>query len=140
MRIPPTTATRRTWDPTSMRAPARKVGALGCRPPPVVASNPRSSAITRVCRGCQRTSAATMPRMKNSALLLVVSLLGACTAAPQPVNPDSMLHSLVEEYFDAQLELSPMSATAIGDYRFDDRLDESAGFREKALGIERAFL
>jgi len=35
-----------------------------------------------------------------------------------------------------------MNATAIGDARYDDRLDESTspGFREKQLGIERAFL
>ena len=35
-----------------------------------------------------------------------------------------------------------MNATAIGDSRYDDRLDESTspGFREKAFGIERAFL
>ena len=35
-----------------------------------------------------------------------------------------------------------MNATAIGDTRYDDRLDESTspGFREKQLGIERAFL
>ena len=35
----------------------------------------------------------------------------------------------------AQLELSPMNATAIGDARFDDRLDEatSPGYREKSL-------
>ena len=55
---------------------------------------------------------------------------------------DAELNSLVEEYFDSQLELSPMNATAIGDSRYDDRLDEttSPGFREKALGIQRAFL
>jgi uncharacterized protein (DUF885 family) len=52
------------------------------------------------------------------------------------------LNSLVEEYFERQLELSPMNATAIGDPRYDDRLDDSTspGFREKALGLERAFL
>ena len=35
-----------------------------------------------------------------------------------------------------------MNATAIGDSRYDDRLDESTspGFREKVFGIERAFL
>ena len=35
-----------------------------------------------------------------------------------------------------------MNATSIGDSRYDDRLDDSTspGFREKAFGIERAFL
>ena len=52
------------------------------------------------------------------------------------------MNALAEEYFERQLELSPMNATSIGDYRFDDRLDESTspGFQEKAFGIERAFL
>ncbi len=81
--------------------------------------------------------------MKRPAVLLASVLIGAC--ATNPVirsGPDAQLHALVEEYFDSQLELLPMSATAIGDYRFDDRLDEttSPGFREKALAMQRAFL
>ena len=49
---------------------------------------------------------------------------------------------LVEEYFERQLELSPMAATAIGDTRYDDRLDEttSAGFRERQSALDQAFL
>src|SRR6187551_2384951 len=80
--------------------------------------------------------------MKNFSTLLAAVALSACTAGPDVKSPDAALHALVEEYFDRQLELSPMSATAIGDTRFDDRLDESTspGFREKSLGIERAYL
>jgi len=80
--------------------------------------------------------------MKMPSVLLAAAALAACTAAPPTTSPDAALTALVEEYFDSQLELSPMSATAIGDPRFDDRLDESTspGFREKSLGIERAFL
>jgi uncharacterized protein (DUF885 family) len=61
---------------------------------------------------------------------------------PPSTSPDASLNALVEEYFERQLELAPMSATAIGDSRYDDRLDESTtpGFREKELAIERAFL
>jgi uncharacterized protein (DUF885 family) len=57
-------------------------------------------------------------------------------------DSDRALNALVEEYFDSQLELSPMNATAIGDSRYDDRLDESTspGFREKVTGIQRAYL
>ena len=79
--------------------------------------------------------------MKNSAVLFATASLLACAAAPTR-NPDAALDALVEEYFDSQLELSPMNATAIGESRYDDRLDEttSPGFREKELGIQRAFL
>jgi uncharacterized protein (DUF885 family) len=81
--------------------------------------------------------------MKRSVVLLASVLIGACATNPASRSgPDAQLHALVEEYFDSQLELLPMSATAIGDYRFDDRLDEttSPGFREKALAMQRAFL
>jgi uncharacterized protein (DUF885 family) len=80
--------------------------------------------------------------MKNPALLLAAAGLVACVGTPAGRSPDAELNTLVEEYFDSQLELSPMNATAIGDSRFDDRLDESTspGYREKVFGIERAFL
>jgi uncharacterized protein (DUF885 family) len=80
--------------------------------------------------------------MKNPAMLLAAAGLAACAGAPPDRSPEAALDALVEEYFDRQLELSPMNATAIGDSRYDDRLDESTspGFRERVLGIERAFL
>jgi uncharacterized protein (DUF885 family) len=80
--------------------------------------------------------------MKSFSTLLAAAALSACAAAPHPGSPDATLDALVEEYFDRQLELAPMNATAIGDSRFDDRLDESTspGYREKSLGIERAYL
>jgi uncharacterized protein (DUF885 family) len=80
--------------------------------------------------------------MKNSPVLFATAVLVACATAPTPRDSDRALNALVEEYFDSQLELSPMNATAIGESRFDDRLDESTspGFREKALGIQRAYL
>ncbi len=82
------------------------------------------------------------PSMKNSIVMLGAALLAACGTQPQQRSPDSALNALVEEYFERQLELSPMNATAIGDSRYDDRLDDSTspGFREKVFGIERAFL
>jgi len=80
--------------------------------------------------------------MKILSTLLAVAALSGCAAGPNVKSADGTLNALVEEYFDQQLELSPMSATAIGDSRFDDRLDESTspGFREKSFGIERAYL
>ena len=79
--------------------------------------------------------------MRTPSIVLASVLLGACSTPPA-TTPDAALNSLVEEYFERQLELSPMSATAIGDSRYDDRLDESTspGYREKVFGIERAFL
>jgi uncharacterized protein (DUF885 family) len=79
--------------------------------------------------------------MKKLALPTLL-VLGACASMPPSTSPDASLNALVEEYFERQLELAPMSATAIGDSRYDDRLDESTtpGFREKELAIDRAFL
>ena len=73
--------------------------------------------------------------MKKPALLLASAILSACAASPPTRTADAALASLVEEYFETQLELSPMSATAIGDSRYDDRLDESTspGFPDGAL-------
>jgi uncharacterized protein (DUF885 family) len=72
----------------------------------------------------------------------MLAMCAGCATRPAAETPDAALTALVEEYFEAQLELSPLSATAIGDSRYDDRLDESssAGFREKSLAVERAFL
>ncbi|HLA71302.1 MAG TPA: DUF885 domain-containing protein [Steroidobacteraceae bacterium] len=79
--------------------------------------------------------------MKKYPVLLAATLLGACATGPHS-TPEASLNALVEEYFDRSLELSPMNATAIGDSRFDDRLDETTtpGFRERVLATERAFL
>jgi len=74
--------------------------------------------------------------------MLAAAMLAACSTSPPPRSPDAALNSLVEEYFERQLELAPMLATAIGDSRYDDRLDDSTspGFREKVFGNEQAFL
>jgi uncharacterized protein (DUF885 family) len=74
--------------------------------------------------------------------MLAASMLAGCATSMTGTSPDQALHALVEDYFEQQLQLSPMNATAIGDSRYDDRLDDSTspGFREKAFGIERAFL
>ena len=82
------------------------------------------------------------PGMKKPAVLLATAMLGACATSPTTRTADAALAALVEEYFESQLELSPMNATAIGVKRYDDRLDEttSPGFREKELAVQRAFL
>src|SRR5690348_17327579 len=84
--------------------------------------------------------------MRKPVVLLATALLGACAASPsrppETMVPEQQINGLVEEYFDRQLELSPMAATSIGDSRFDDRLDEntSAGFRERQVALDQAFL
>jgi uncharacterized protein (DUF885 family) len=86
------------------------------------------------------------PLIKQPATLLAcaaaIAALTSCATSPSMRGADRALDAMVEEYFDSQLELSPMNATAIGESRYDHRLDEttSPGFREKALGIQRAFL
>jgi uncharacterized protein (DUF885 family) len=74
--------------------------------------------------------------------MLAVTVLTACATSVPQKSADAALNALVEDYFEEQLRLSPMNATAIGDSRYDDRLDDSTspGFREKTFGIERAFL
>jgi uncharacterized protein (DUF885 family) len=82
------------------------------------------------------------PAMQKFTLMLTVAMLTACANTPETRSADAALNALVEDYFDRRLELSPMNATAIGDARYDDRLDDdtSPGYREKSLGIQRAFL
>jgi uncharacterized protein (DUF885 family) len=89
-----------------------------------------------------RAAENTYHRDMKFLLVLAAAMLTACAIKPAKSRADAALDSLVEEYFDQQLELSPMNATAIGDSRYDDRLDESTspGYREKSLAIERAYL
>jgi uncharacterized protein (DUF885 family) len=85
--------------------------------------------------------------MRKPVVLLAATLLGACatsspTRSPETMIPEELINGLVEEYFDRQLELSPMAATSIGDNRYDDGLDEntSPGFRERQVALDQAFL
>jgi uncharacterized protein (DUF885 family) len=68
------------------------------------------------------------------------------TSAPQELEQaedvSAELNVLVEEFFERQLELNPVSATAIGDDRYDDRLANSIGpeHRERAAALNREYL
>jgi uncharacterized protein (DUF885 family) len=54
---------------------------------------------------------------------------------------DSAFAKLAEDYLDEMPALSPVSATLIGDHRFDDRLDQvDAAARNKQRNIYRALL
>src|SRR5689334_8506911 len=103
MRMPPTMATRRTFDPISMCS-SREAWTLVRMP---------------------RKAADTIGRMRIFTGFTVAVTMCACASSPTHRSPDAALNALAEEYFERQLELSPMNATSIGDDRYDDRLDES---------------
>jgi uncharacterized protein (DUF885 family) len=66
---------------------------------------------------------------------LAALILGACAAAPPPPapapappppppTPDQVFEALAKRYLDEFPRLSPVDATALGDHRFDDRVDD----------------
>jgi uncharacterized protein (DUF885 family) len=68
-------------------------------------------------------------RNRTSALLVACCLLAACASltitAPVSVEPRiAAQNALFEEYYEADLKAHPERATAYGDYRYNDRLDE----------------
>jgi uncharacterized protein (DUF885 family) len=61
-------------------------------------------------------------------VLIVIGLFWSvasvvCAAEP-PGNQDAALESFFREYLDASFQLEPLSATRLGDHRFDDRVDD----------------
>ncbi len=71
---------------------------------------------------------------KLSAALLAVTLaLASCgdnqdqQAGEQGAAASAALAALLDEHFDRNLELNPLSATSIGDYRYNDRLAITIG-------------
>jgi uncharacterized protein (DUF885 family) len=84
----------------------------------------------------------------RSMCLCLAALLVACAPTPAPVvapagpsAADAAFDTLARRYFDEVLALSPVSATALGDHRFDDRLDDaSAAARTRTVALERELL
>ena len=79
--------------------------------------------------------------MKSLSAVLVAAclLIAACgenrqpaATDPAPVDAAAALSSLFDEYFERSLELNPISATSIGDYRYNDRLANSIGPEHRA--------
>ncbi len=66
---------------------------------------------------------------------LTIAILVFLPVARQPNSPTPQakdsLQSLCDRYWDASMRRSPTRATAIGDYRFNDRLDDLSGDAEK---------
>ena len=66
-----------------------------------------------------------MMKRTVAAFLAGAVLLSACSQSEQEAAPDSDaaadLATLFDEHWERNLELNPLSATAIGDYRYNDR-------------------
>ena len=66
----------------------------------------------------------------------------AAESQQQAEEASAELNALVEEFFERELEQNPLSATAIGDERFNDRMANSIGpeYRERSAALNREFL
>ena len=81
--------------------------------------------------------------------LLVTALFVVACGNDQPTNsqlaaedPVGALNRLFDEHFERSLELSPISATSIGDDRYDDQYANSIGpgHREAWSALDEEFL
>ena len=83
------------------------------------------------------------------ALVAISLFVAACSEKPQApaapaaqADPAAAMHALFDEFFERQLEMNPLRATSIGDYRYNDRLANSIGpeYRDAAAALDREFL
>ncbi len=82
-----------------------------------------------------------------AAMLAVALFVAACgneqTEPPADVtDPTASLHALFDEFFERGLQLNPMRASTIGDYRFNDQFANSIGpeHREASRQLDETFL
>lgn len=89
--------------------------------------------------------------MRNpiAALFAALFLFAACGESSQPevsaapeIKPAEALHALFAEHFERNLEMNPLSATSIGDYRFNDKManSNSPEYRAKSEAMDKEFL
>jgi len=85
----------------------------------------------------------------SAAFLVAVLLVTACSSEQPPAEPQAeaadpavALNELFDEFFERGLELNPMRATRIGDYRYNDRLANTIGpeYREASHKMDEEFL
>jgi len=85
----------------------------------------------------------------SAAFLVAVLLVTACSSEQPPAKPQAeaadpavALNKLFDEFFERGLELNPMRATRIGDYRYNDRLANTIGpeYREASHKMDEEFL
>lgn len=83
-----------------------------------------------------------------SAMLAAVLVLSACGGEEQVANEEPVvdastaLHALFDEHFERGLEMNPIRATFIGDYRYNDRLANrlSPEYRAADQAMDEEFL
>ncbi len=84
-----------------------------------------------------------------AALLAAILSVAACGGEKEPAEPQAdavnaaaVLETLFDDFFERGLELNPLQATAIGDYRFNDKLANSIGpeYREASRRMDEEFL
>ena len=86
--------------------------------------------------------------LPRAACLCLAAILANCAPQAQrlpastgPSAADVDFQSLSRRYFDEVLALQPVDATALGDHRYDDKLDDvSAAGRERRLTLDRELL
>jgi uncharacterized protein (DUF885 family) len=86
-------------------------------------------------------------KLTGTAVLAAVLLLAACggnedPATTETVDTGAALHELFDEQFERNLELNPLSATFIGDYRYNDRMANSGSpeYRAAEQAMDEEFL
>lgn len=93
-----------------------------------------AAALVLALAGCQGSDTPAPPAD-------TVATPTAGTAPTTQESPDAAFAKLSADALDAWMEVSPISATQIGDHRFDDRIDDlSADGREKAMAVARDLL
>ena len=88
--------------------------------------------------------------LRITALAAVAVAMAACGGKDEPavtkeaevVDAGAALHALFDEHFERGLEMNPLSATFIGDNRYNDRLAHffNQEFRDAAEAMDREFL
>ncbi len=84
-----------------------------------------------------------------TAMLAAALFLASCSSDQPPADPEAdavdapaALTALFDEYFERGLELNPVRATAIGDYRYNDKFANSLSpeYRETERKMDEEFL
>jgi uncharacterized protein (DUF885 family) len=85
-------------------------------------------------------------KLRSTHFLLAVICLGLSGpwghASEVESSASEALHRLMDAYFEERLEMYPLTATSIGDHRYDDRYTVSISpeFRARALATHRRYL